>query len=132
NYRPPGLRVRSLDHFFGKVARALRPGGRLIFDVVMLKGTSLQRNWRGGPDWLVATEVSEQRSRRRLARAITIFCKDGSRWRRSDEVHHLRLFSRGEILRSLRRAGFSCRTARRYGKFPLLPRRMAFIARKIR
>jgi hypothetical protein len=103
----------------------------LIFDAMLREGKPAQsRNWRGGRDWVVLTEVSEQRSQRRLTRAITVFRKDGSRWRRSDEVHHLQLFSRAEILRSLRRAGFACGTARSYGKFPMLPRRMAFVARK--
>ena len=131
NYRSPGLRVRSLDNFFAKVARALRPGGFLIFDVVLFEGEAVQRrNWRGGRDWFVLTNVSEQRSRRRLTRDITVFRKVGSRWRRSDVVHHIQLFSRAEILRSLRRAGFSCRATRKYGAFPLLPRRMAFVARR--
>jgi SAM-dependent methyltransferase len=131
NYRSPRLRVRSLDNFFARVARALRSGGLLIFDVVLFEGETVQRrNWRGGRDWLVLTDVSEQRSHRRLTRGITVFRKVGSRWRRTDEVHRLQLFSRAEILRSLRRAGFSCRAVRRYGAFPLMPRRMAFIARR--
>jgi SAM-dependent methyltransferase len=130
NYRSPGLRIRSLDNFFGKVARALRPGGLLIFDVVLFQGKSLPWNGRRGRDWILFSEVSEQRSRRRLTRTITAFRKDGSSWRRTDEAHHVQLFSRAEILRALRRAGFSCRAARRYGAFPLMPRRMGFIARK--
>jgi SAM-dependent methyltransferase len=131
NYRSPGLRVRSLDSFFAKVARALRPGGLLIFDVVLFEGEAVQRrNWRGDRDWFVLTDVSEQRPRRRLTRDITVFRKVGRHWRRTDEVHHVQLFSRAEILRSLRLAGFSCRTARRYGAFPLLARRMAFVARR--
>jgi SAM-dependent methyltransferase len=131
NYRSPGLRVRSLDNFFAKVTRALRPGGMFIFDVVLFEGRPVQsRNWRGGRDWVVLSEISEQRSHRRLTRAITVFRQHGSRWRRSDEVHRIQLFSRAEILRSLRRAGFACRAARRYGAFPLLPRRMAFVARR--
>jgi hypothetical protein len=103
----------------------------LIFDVMLFEGETVQRrNWRGGRDWILFTEVSEQRSRRRLTRAVTVFRKAGSYWRRTDEVHHVQLFSRTEILRSLRRAGLSCRAARKYGAFPLLPRRMAFVARK--
>lgn len=131
NYRSPGLRVRPLHSFFAKVARALRPGGMLIFDVFLSEGRLVRsRNWRAGSDWVVLTEVSEQRSRRRLRRAITVFRKRASRWRRSDETHYLQLFSRAEILRALLRAGFSCRSARSYGSFAMLPRRRAFIAWK--
>ena len=66
----------------------------------------------------------------RLVRDITTFRRAGAAWRRTHEVHHVRVPSREELVRALDRAGFAVRSSRRYGAFALAPHRLAFFARK--
>ena len=65
-----------------------------------------------------------------LTRRITSFRKTGSQYRRSDEVHHQRLFRFGDVAKELRSAGFRVRTGRSYGQYRLPPAHALFIARK--
>ena len=132
DYLEPGVsRLPSLKRLLARIARALRPGGLFIFDVLLNEGRVLDgRNWRAGGDWAVLTEVKENREAKLLIRRIVTFRKIGSNWRRGEETHRLRLFERRKVERALRDAGFTVRTAQRYGDAALLPRRRIFIARK--
>jgi SAM-dependent methyltransferase len=112
--------VRRLDGLFARIAGALRPGGFLIFDVMVAGGTRMNyRNWREGQSWAVLFEVQEKPSQRLLVRTIVTFRKAQTTWRRAQEMHRLQLFTRTEVLRGLRHAGLSVRIARRYGHFIL-------------
>jgi hypothetical protein len=88
------------------------------------------RTWREGEDWAVLVEVAEDLPRCRLTREIVTFRRMGPVWRRSQESHHVATFDRDDVVRELRRAGFSVRAFRRYGDYELLPRRLAFRARR--
>ncbi|MBI2946838.1 MAG: class I SAM-dependent methyltransferase [Verrucomicrobia bacterium] len=124
-------RTPQVNPWFGRVAKALRRGGLFLFDVIVRHGPPMNyRVWRAGKDWAVLVEVAEQPAKRCLTRQHTAFRKIGARYRRSEETHVVRLFDRATLARALRRAGFSVRQSRRYGKLRLAPRRMAFIARK--
>jgi SAM-dependent methyltransferase len=131
NYLSPDGVAPPLARLFARVACALRPGGLLIFDVILHEGRPMNhRLWRSGRDWAVLVEVTENRSRRLLTRQITAFRKVRGAYRRSNETHFVRPFTRAEVGRTLRQAGFTVRVSRRYGKLPLSFRRMAFFARK--
>lgn len=121
----------QLQRLFGRVATTLRPGGLFIFDVILRGARPLAgRTWHAGADWVALTEVKESPSRNLVTRRIVSFRKVRSAWRRSDEIHRVRLFDRAETVRALVRTGFSVQTRRHYGEVPLLPRRLAFVARK--
>jgi len=128
---PTGTR-RSMRRVFQRAAKALRPGGLLIFDLFCAASgrPMAYRSWRAGRDWAVLIEVAEDRPRARLKREVTVFRRVGKGYRRSHERHVLRVYSRAEIEAGLRLAGFSVRVSRRYGQFVLPPRRLAFRARK--
>lgn len=116
--------------FFGNVARALRPGGVLLFDVIEADGTSLDaRGWASGSDWAVLYEAREYRAEQRLVRTIQTFrrAKDGS-YRRSEERHCVHLFDREAMARWLTEEGFRVEVDTVYGRFRLGPRRVAFTA----
>ena len=134
NYLPAGGGRRpGLGRLFESVSQALRPGGLLVFDVLMWDNRPMNyRTWREGEGWAVGIEVSEQRARRRLERRIVTFREAGGRYRRAEEIHRLHLFTRAEIGRALRRASFAFRITRGYGKLRLAPRRLAFVARNLR
>lgn len=108
-------RRQELARFFRRVYDALRPGGVFIFDVA---GRDREvgrapRRWSAGKDWAILLDVG--RDRDLLTRRMTIFRKSGKTYRRSEEVHQLRLYRSSEILKDLRGAGFAARTTRSYG-----------------
>jgi hypothetical protein len=82
----------------------------------------------------VLAETIEDPARGRLARHITTFRRvgRGDRWRRTREVHRVRVPAKQELLRALAAAGFTARASRRYGAFELAPHRLAFVARRRR
>jgi len=123
----------KLPLLFRRIANALRPGGMFIFDVIVAEGPPLEsRFWKAGKDWAVLVQTAESFSTRRLKRAITVFRKVGRYYRRTQEIHDVRLFRRREVERALEQAGFAFERASAYGKMPLLSRRQAFICRKLR
>ncbi|MEE4381594.1 MAG: methyltransferase domain-containing protein [Pseudomonadales bacterium] len=139
NYLPATGRARPLRSLFRRVAGALPSGGLLLFDLLVQGAPSLAgRGWREGEDWFVATEFVEAGDRG--TRTIVTFVdpagrgpagrRRGSAWRRSEEVHRLRIPSRDSVVGELREAGFAVRVRRRWGDAPLLPRRLAFLARR--
>ena len=135
SYLPPGARAApSLSRLFRRVARALRPGGLFVFDLIVTdpRIPMTYRTWRAGDDWSVLVAVTEQPARRRLVREITTFRRIGARYRRAHETHVVRVCSRAAIEGLLRQAGFTVRVLRRYGAARLAPRRLAFVARKAR
>jgi SAM-dependent methyltransferase len=128
-----GARIPSFAQTFRRVARALRPGGVFAFDLIVRDPAHpiATRNFRVGADWTVLADTREDRSRSRLRRTITTFRRVGAHWRRTDEVHRVRVPSREEIVAALRSAGFaSVRAGRRYGRHALAPHRLAFVARR--
>jgi len=132
NYRfDPRCEPRALARFFGRIHRALAPGGLLIFDVLG-RGHARDgpiRRWRQGEDWAVLSEIEERR--RFLVRRITTFRRVGSLFRRRREVHHVRLFDLGAVERDLRHAGFAVRRLRGYGGLRFAAAHAGFAARKL-
>jgi SAM-dependent methyltransferase len=122
-----------LPALFARVFAALRPGGLFVFDVVepaaRWAGTAV-RGWHAAESWAVLYESREDPHHRLLRRRITTFRRTARSYRRTEEIHLLRLLPRDVVLRGLRAAGFRARAVRRYGSHPLAPQRIAFIARK--
>jgi SAM-dependent methyltransferase len=94
----------ATDALLGRVRNALSPGGLFVFDVAT-PGRGGSRSWIEGDDWLVCAEAVEDGSS--LTRSIVAFRSEGDgRWRRSDEVHRLELYSPAALVSALRDAGF--------------------------
>jgi len=121
-----------LRAFCERAARALGPGGLVIFDLIEAGGAPLDaRGWSSGDDWAILYETREDRTARRLTRHIETFRRpaaDASGYRRSREVHDVRTFETRDVERWLDAAGFSVEIADRYGAHALAPRRRAFFA----
>ena len=116
-----------VESFFRKVSAALPKGGVLIFDVIELGNPPLNgRYWNSGADWAVLAETQEDQSSRTLVRRIETFRQTGRDYRRSREIHRVRLFETGTLLDPLARCGFQTETALSYGAQRLGPRRRAF------
>ncbi|MEV5411928.1 class I SAM-dependent methyltransferase [Thermopolyspora sp. NPDC052614] len=116
-----------LPDLFARVRRALRPGGLLLFDVCLV-GTEPRPRvaCTEGDDWMAVVHAAE--SSGTLTRRITTFRRLGELWRRSDETHLQRLYTRDEITDALRRAGFTVRELASYGDHDLAPGRAGFLA----
>jgi len=123
---------KLLTSFFRRVADALPVGGMFIFDVIGLGEPSLAaRTFRSGDDWAVLVETAENQSQRILVRNIEIFRGVGDLYRRSHEVHTVRLFEVTKVCEQLASMGFVTETARSYGTQELPPRRHAFFATRL-
>ncbi|MGH2943546.1 MAG: class I SAM-dependent methyltransferase, partial [Solirubrobacteraceae bacterium] len=101
-----------------RIAAALRPGGLLVFDVATAGGepVSGRRTWKEGPDWLLCLDVREDAQGSTLTRRLAVFRPEADGYRRSDELHRLWLYSRGEALADLDAAGLRGRTLTGYGR----------------
>jgi SAM-dependent methyltransferase len=120
---------RLINHFFECIAEALPTGGMLIFDVIGLGKPSLDgRTWRSGDDWAVLVDTSENQAERTLVRDIETFRRAGELYKRSGEIHRVRLFDVPGLCHQLASCGFATETAQSYGDLPLSPRRCAFFA----
>jgi SAM-dependent methyltransferase len=121
-----------LSRFFQQVAGSVPLGGMLIFDVIGLGQPSLAgRTWRSGDDWAVLTETTESQNERTLVRHIESFRRVGDLYRRSLEIHKVRLFDIGGLCDELASQGFATEITQCYGANPLPPRRHALFATRI-
>ncbi len=123
----------QLRRLFRRVHNALKPGGLFVFDIAQpgqLPPAAQRREHWQGEDWAVLLQVTEDRRRHLLTRTITIFRKAGRLFRKSQEVHVLRLYEGPAILAALERTGFRVRTLRGYGTARLPRTHIAFVARK--
>src|SRR5690606_24930729 len=120
-------RVRT---FFRNVARALAPGGRLVFDLIDADGPALDaKSWKGEAAWVILWETREDRAAARLTRSVETFTREADgRYRRTAETHPVKLFREADVRAWLTDAGFDVHTARAYGAVPLAPRRIAYVA----
>jgi SAM-dependent methyltransferase len=118
---------------FRRIHKALLPGGLFVFDVAgpgRIPGTGTQKTYREGNDWAVLVQTQEHRQRMLLTRRITSFRKVGTLYRRDEEVHRLRLYTRSEIAPQLRSCGFRVRGLHGYGPLRFPPGLFGFSARK--
>lgn len=124
----------SLPTFFRRVARTLRPGGVFVFDMIVAGRPSLsRRTFVSGDDWTTCVATDDQGAK--LVRDITTFTRaargrGSSAWRRSHEVHVVRVVHADDVTAALRRAGFTVRLRNSYGDHPLALRRRAFLCRR--
>lgn len=109
---------RELFRFFRRVYRALPPGGVFIVDFAKAgrePGGMPQKSYWTGSDWAVLVEAAEDPATRILTRRITSFRRTGTLYRRSEEIHRLRLYELADLELLLKRAGFEVRSLRGYG-----------------
>ena len=125
--------VRGLGGVFRRVSETLVPGGVFVFDVLgpgQVPPGTRAKGFGVGEDWAALSEREEDHERGTMERRIVSFRKVGEYYRRSDEVHRVRLYDPSEIAAELERAGLLARPMRSYGDLPLDEGHTAFVARK--
>jgi SAM-dependent methyltransferase len=123
--------ARGLARIVRSVHRALAPGGLLVFDVATPgRGEGPVVRHRAGDGWEIVSDSHEERGKALFVRRITTFRRVGTLYRRTVEVHRLKLYEPSLVLAELRRAGFRARLLRGYGKLRFPPGYAGFLARK--
>jgi SAM-dependent methyltransferase len=107
----------ALAVIFSRVYEALEPGGLFLFDIAEpgRERGGPRRDWSEGRDWILCLEASEDHAARTLERRITVFRQLDDGFRRSDELHRLRLYEVQMVLDLLAEAGFEARRLGAYG-----------------
>ena len=108
----------SLSRLFRRIHAALEPGGLFIFDAAEpgVAAAGAARRWFAGKDFAILLELTEDRRRRTARRQMTVFRRVGRVYRRSEEVHPMRLYSRDRVRQLLEDAGFQVEIVGGYGK----------------
>jgi len=123
--------LRALQQLFRKTHAALAPGGVLVFDVALVQTPALKRRaFVEGDGWAVLAESRQDGPT--LVRTITSFRQAGKLYRRTQEVHRLRLYKEDALVRALRREGFLVEVTRGYGRYKVRPDMAVFVAKKRR
>lgn len=134
NYRFDGRHhPAALARLFGRVHASLPRGGVFIFDFLepgQWRNRKPAQRWARGRDWATLVRAKEDTAQRRLTRHITSFRRIGRFYRRREEIHCQRLYSRSEMAAMLRQASFSVRLLRGYGEMRFLPGHCGCLARK--
>lgn len=123
----------AIPGLFRRVHHALMPGGLFALDVATpgrASGPPVKLVERA--DWLVLSASREDVHTRTLTRRIVTFRRAGRLYRRSAEVHRLRLYQPEDVVRWLRESGFRVRTRRGYAAERLPGAWRVFIGRKPR
>jgi SAM-dependent methyltransferase len=128
----PANSQTAVHRLFGRIFKALLPGGMFIFDIAEPGGPAHRRGHWEGDDWAVLMEAREDTKRRILTREITTFRKIGRTYRRDRETHRLRLFHAAALADKLARLGFAVRFDKGYGRARLPEAHTALIACKPR
>jgi SAM-dependent methyltransferase len=123
---PPALR-----RFFARVHDALEPGGLFIFDFIESAARRTYRaRTKAGRGWVIAAHAGVDDSGRVLTRRLVTIRCIGRQYRRSQETHRVRIYTRGAVARALGAAGFTASMSRCYGRYRLMAGDVAVIARK--
>lgn len=123
---------RALERVFGRVFKALWPGGTFMFDMAgpgRVPGGAA-RGETVGDDWAVLWDAVEDPKKGVLTRRITTLRKGPKGITASEEVHRLRLVPSAKVLEMLRKAGFKARTLQGYDGTRFAPGHSVFIARR--
>ena len=115
----------ALANIVFSAAANLKPGGRLIFDVIGPNVSDVS-GWREGRDWLVTSRTTVEGDQ--LRREIQTFRKAGRNWSREHEVHYQRVSTVKSVSDLLSKAGFKWQAVDAFGETPLLPGRLGFVA----
>ena len=126
NYTRSVQPARRLSQFFARAHRALTPNGLLIFDIrePLNRGELAPNHQWQGEDWACLV-------RQELTRHVTSFRQLGKLYRREDEIHVQHLYSKSELVASLRARGFRVHTRRSYGTYRLHDHRLVVVAKKV-
>lgn len=123
----------SMRALMKRVFASLRPGGVFLFDVGIPgrhpSGMPRSGHWMG-EDWAILLTTEEDPSRQVLTRRLTSFRKRGTSYRRSTEVHRLKLFDPATLEQELLATGFAVKRLTGFGRVRFQSGHTGFLAQK--
>jgi SAM-dependent methyltransferase len=123
---PPALR-----RFFVRVHEALKPGGLFIFDFIESAARrTYEARTKGGRGWVIAAHAEVDDRGSVLTRRLVTIRRIGRQYRRAQETHRVRIYTRAAVARALAAAGFTASMSRSHGRHRLMAGDVAVIARK--
>jgi SAM-dependent methyltransferase len=110
---------RQLFRFFVRAARALEPGGMLLFDFMeSARGRTYDASIKAGHDWTIV--ASARATGLLLTRHLTTIRSVRGTLRLAQETHRVRLYDRAAMAAALRRAGFAVTMRRSIGRVKVI------------
>ncbi|GET35810.1 class I SAM-dependent methyltransferase [Microseira wollei] len=134
NYQFDEHGLTEIKQLFARIYEALRPGGLFIFDILQpgsLTVSNPHQTYYEGEEWAILLEKEEDKKSSTLTRKMTIFRQVGELYRKSEEIHSVRLYKSAEIAKELRQVGFRVRIIRGYGELTFRKAHVGFIATKV-
>lgn len=122
----------TLVQLFNRIYKALIPGGVFLFDIAepgQIEGKT--KTFTQTDEWTVLVEKDEDKERGILTRQITSFRKVEENYRRSDEVHHQRLYKASDLAKELSQVGFQVEISDSYGQYSLPKAHAALVAIRV-
>ncbi|HHG85531.1 MAG TPA: class I SAM-dependent methyltransferase [Bacteroidetes bacterium] len=125
--------LNMLHSLFQRIHAALPPGGLFIFDVLTTDVIDYQKPRKAileNEKWSMFFHIQVDCNTDQLTREITLFTKEGDRYRRSYETHRQQLYRSPDIQNLLHKVGFSFTPMSRYGNQDLRQGLQAFSCKK--
>jgi SAM-dependent methyltransferase len=110
---------QTLKRLLKRAYRALRPGGVFVADLAgpgRHTGKAPGNHCSAGRDWALLSISTTDAKHSMVCRRITSFVKAGALYKRSEEVHYLRLYPAAQIAADLAQTGFRVRVLSGYGR----------------
>lgn len=130
----PRNSLENLARFFEHCYQQLLPGGFLLFDVLapgQLNGASQQNRIVENENWTMYIEYTEDLTKQTYQRDIHLFRQlDNGLYRKSREVHHVRLYEQADLKKILEGLGFEIEVLDRYGSANFEVKQYGILARK--
>lgn len=120
--------LEKINSFFQRIHESLENNGFFIFDVLGSRYDYSGNFIHDRPEFSIFSRVTTEKDITR--REIISFRKIRNSYRKSSEVHRLRILEEDHLAGILKDSGFVVRKLEKYGKEPVLPGRIAFECRR--
>lgn len=120
----------NLETLFQHIFSALEKGGLFIFDMIEPGDRADRKLIVEQSDWTMFCHIHEEVKTNTLSRNITLFRKTNGLYRKSKEVHQVKLYPHEVIISWLEKAGFKVNLFKNYDNLTLDEHHHGFIGFK--
>lgn len=131
NYLPnEGENRNNLEKLFQCIFSAINKGGLFIFDMIEPGNRGDQNYIMEHNDWTMFVRIHEEVEKHKLIRDITLFRKTDKLYRKSKELHEVRLYPHDLIVSWLEKTGFKVSIFKKYNELSLDKHHYGFLCLK--
>ncbi|CZG39549.1 trans-aconitate 2-methyltransferase [Legionella pneumophila] len=106
--------VEALPLLFKRAYEALEHGGVFIFDMIGPGNRIDKKYFIEKEDWTMFVHVCEDNKKNELTRDVTLFRKINEHYRKSKELHRVKLYPHQMIIQWLKNVGFKVQPFEKY------------------